>query len=84
VAIVAGATSIIGTILAILTFYFSTYLPYINGETTPLTETFTPVLQAIPNAEAEHKENASSNPVDMDSDTDGDGINNDQDNCPTV
>jgi len=52
--IVAGATAIIGTILAILTFYFSTYLPYINGQNTPATETFTPVLEAIPNAKAQH------------------------------
>jgi hypothetical protein len=55
--IVGGMTSIIGTILAILTFYFSTYLPYINGQTTPATEAFTPVLQAIPGAEAQHNSN---------------------------
>jgi PKD repeat protein len=52
--IVAGGTAIIGTILAILTFYFSTYLPYINGDNTAATETFTPVLEAIPNAKAQH------------------------------
>jgi PKD repeat protein len=56
-AILAGLTSIIGTILAILTFYFSTYLPYVNGENTPATEIFTPVLQAIPNAQTQHDEN---------------------------
>src|SRR5215204_5266476 len=52
--IVAGGTAIIGTILAILTFYFSTYLPYINGDNTAATETFTPVLEAIPNAKSQH------------------------------
>jgi hypothetical protein len=77
--IVGGATSIIGTILAILTFYFSTYLPYINGENTPLTETFTPVLEAIPNARDEHEKNAPPTPPRVATDNDTDGINNDQD-----
>jgi hypothetical protein len=35
-------------------FYFAAYLPYINGQNTPATETFNPVLDAIPNAETEH------------------------------
>jgi PKD repeat protein len=56
-AIIAGVTAIIGTIVAILTFYFATYLPYVNGQNTAATEVFTPVLQAIPSAKAQHDEN---------------------------
>jgi PKD repeat protein len=57
---VQAATAIIGSIIAVLTFYFSTYLPYINGQNTPATQTFTPVLEAIPNAKTEHERNTPS------------------------
>jgi HYR domain len=54
---IAGVSAIIGTILAILTFYYGTYLPYVNGQVTPATEAFSPILQAIPGAEAQHDRN---------------------------
>jgi HYR domain len=50
--------TIIDIILAILTFYFSSYLPYVNGENTWATEAFAPVLQAIPGAEDERERNS--------------------------
>jgi hypothetical protein len=55
---IAGVSAIIGTILAILTFYYSTYLPYIQGNNTAATKAFTPVLRAIPGAEAQHIRNS--------------------------
>jgi HYR domain len=55
---VAGVSAIIGTILAILTFYYATYLPYISGQNTRATKAFTPVLRAVPGAEAEHIRNS--------------------------
>jgi hypothetical protein len=47
---IAALTAIIGTVIGALTFYFGAYLPYIEGEDTPLTTAFSPVINVPDNA----------------------------------
>jgi PKD repeat protein len=84
-----GVTAIIGTIIAVLSFIFSAYLPYVNGSNPPAPQVLTPILETIPGAKDQHEMNK--NNVDQDTRSSNQGTQSNQDttapgedNTPTV